>query len=51
MRAQGRGESSAAAAVEVEREALRQIPQTIDLDSARTPDELDAIWPAELPPR
>jgi len=29
-------------------QALRDIPQNIDLDSAATPEQLKAIWPTEL---
>lgn len=35
--------------VQKEKQALRDIPQTFDLDKAETPDELKALWPKELP--
>jgi hypothetical protein len=31
------------------KQSLRNIPQTIGLSSARTPDQLKALWPTELP--
>lgn len=34
--------------VQTEKQALRDIPQTFDLSGATTPDELKALWPAEL---
>lgn len=33
------------------RQTLRDIPQSFDLDRAATPEDLDALWPAELPAR
>ena len=38
-----------AAAVEAKRQALRDAPQTLDVESAATIEELKALWPADLP--
>lgn len=35
--------------IEQHRELLRQIPQTFDLSTASTPDDLNALWPDEIP--
>lgn len=35
--------------VAAQKQKLRDIPQTFDLTVAATPDELKALWPAELP--
>lgn len=48
MRAMGRGETAAAAAVEAQRETLRNLPQTFDLTRAADADALKELWPAEL---
>jgi hypothetical protein len=37
--------------VAAEKQRLRDLPSTIDLSSAKTTDDLRAIWPAELPRR
>jgi len=34
--------------VQAEKQALRDIPQTLDLSTATTPEELKALWPQEL---
>jgi hypothetical protein len=34
--------------VQGEKQTLRDIPQTFDLSTAQTPEELKALWPAEL---
>lgn len=34
--------------VATEKQALRDLPDTFDLTTAATPDELKALWPAEL---
>lgn len=34
--------------VQAEKQVLRDIPQTFDLTKAETPEELKALWPAEL---
>ena len=46
----GRGDQAAAARVETEKQKLRDLPQAVqaDVDAARTPDELKAVWPREL---
>jgi hypothetical protein len=42
---------SAKTAVVTKKQILRDIPQTFDLSGANTGDELDAMWPSELPAR
>lgn len=39
----------AVAAIEAQKQPLRDIPQTFDLTGAATPAELKALWPAGLP--
>ena len=39
------------AKVRAKRKMLRDIPQTFDLTKAKTPEELNAMWPAGLPRR
>lgn len=46
--AMGKKDQSKSDEVEIKRQILRDIPQTIKLDIAQTPDELKAIWPPEL---
>jgi len=48
MRATGQGKASEVAQIEVQRQRLRDIPQSLDLSKAQTVDELKTIWPAEL---
>ena len=48
MRATGR-RTPEAAAIEAEREVLRNLPQTFDLEQYLTPEDLAAAWPARLP--
>ena len=48
MRAVETGDASEQARVASEKQALRDIPQTLDL-TTDTPEELKAIWPVELP--
>ena len=48
MRAVEAGDASEQARVASEKQALRDIPQTLDL-TTDTPEELKAIWPVELP--
>jgi len=50
MRAIEAGDTSAQATIATEKQTLRDIPQTFDL-TARTPEGLQAKWPAELPLR
>lgn len=42
------GEPNRIEAVARLKHTLRNIPQSFDLDSAKTPDELKAMWPDEL---
>jgi hypothetical protein len=49
MRATGQGDVEAAAAVEAERQVLRDLPVTLAVDTANTIEELSALWPKELP--
>ena len=39
------------AAVAAKKQTLRDIPQTFDLSAAGNGEELDALWPSELPER
>jgi hypothetical protein len=48
MKATGQKKAVEADAIEAQRQKLRDIPQTLDLSQAATPDDLKAIWPAEL---
>ena len=48
MRAIGQGNTTEAARIEAQRQTLRDIPQTLDLTTAATPDDLKAIWPVIL---
>lgn len=48
IKAMGQGDNKALVDVEAQKQVLRDIPQTIDLDQANTPEELRAIWPKEL---
>lgn len=48
MRADEAGNASEKAAIAQQKQALRDIPTTFDLSVATTPDELKALWPAEL---
>lgn len=44
MRAQGQGKKTEAEAVEAKRQALRDLPITLGVDGARTPEELAVLW-------
>ena len=48
MRANGQGNAIEAGRIEAERQRLRDIPQTLDLTAATTPETLKATWPVEL---
>ena len=48
MKALGKKDDVFRAAVEAQKQVLRDIPQTIDLTVAKTPEELKALWPKEL---
>lgn len=50
LRAIESGDTNAQATVNIQKQALRDIPQMFDL-TARTPKQLLAKWPIELPPR
>jgi len=50
MKAVEAKDTSAQDTISTEKQILRDIPQTFDL-SARTPAQLMAKWPVELPPR
>jgi len=47
MRAVETGDASELVRIASEKQALRDIPQTLDL-TTDTPEELKAIWPTEL---
>lgn len=47
--AEDKGDTAEIARIRAKRQKLRDIPQTFDLSGAKTPDELAALWPAELP--
>lgn len=36
-------------AIEIQKQILRDIPQTFDLTVAATPEELKVLWPTEVP--
>lgn len=42
------GDTKAAADIAAQKQALRDIPQTVDLTKAETPEALAAIWPEDL---
>ena len=44
-------DASAKTAVATKKQALRDLPTTFDISGASTDDELDALWPSELPER
>ena len=44
-------DASVKAAVATKKQTLRDLPATFDLSGAGTADELDALWPSELPER
>ena len=48
MRAIEDDDSDAQSAASVEKQALRDIPETFDLSSASTPEQLTALWPEDL---
>jgi hypothetical protein len=50
MRAVEAGDASAQATIGMEKQVLRDIPQTFDL-TTQSPTELKRKWPKELPPR
>lgn len=48
MKFTGQGKTAEAEAVEAKRQALRDAPQTLPIDSVQTVEELKALWPKEL---
>ena len=48
IKAIGAKDDELLAAIEAKKQVLRDLPQTISLDKAETPEELKATWPAEL---
>jgi hypothetical protein len=48
MRAVEAGDTGAQATIATQKQVLRDIPQTFDLKSARTPAQLKERWPFEL---
>ena len=44
-------DASVKTAVATKKQKLRDLPATFDLGGASTDDELDALWPSELPER
>ena len=42
------GDAAEESKIKAERQKLRDIPQSFDLSGAKSPDELRALWPAEL---
>lgn len=44
-------DASVKTAVATKKQTLRDLPATFDLSGASTDDELDALWPSELPER
>ena len=49
MRSVEGGDPNGMAEVAAEKQRLRDLPQSLDLTVATTTEELDALWPAELP--
>jgi len=48
MRATGQGKKAEADAVEAKRQRLRDLPSTLLMDTAETPDDLKTLWDNEL---
>jgi hypothetical protein len=48
MRAMGQGKTDEASKLERQRQTLRDLPETLRLEDARTTDELKTFWPAGL---
>lgn len=48
MRAQESDDNKTASEIKAEKNRLRNLPQTFDLTSATTPEQLKALWPAGL---
>lgn len=50
MKAMGQKRDKDAEAIEAKRQALRDLPATVNLDRFTTADELEAFWPRALAP-
>lgn len=48
LRAVEAGDGAKQAEIARQKQILRDLPEAIDLSSARTPEELKALWPTEL---
>ena len=48
VQALGKKDDAKLAEIEAQKQVLRDIPQTLDLSKAASPDELKIIWPREL---
>lgn len=51
MQAVEAGDAAKQAEIASAKQRLRDLPQSVDLANARSPEELKAIWPDALPPR
>jgi len=49
MQADELGDAASKKAIVAEKQALRDLPQTFDLNAATTPEDLKALWPSILP--
>ena len=49
MKALEAGDTAEQQRIANQKQVLRDIPQTFDLDIAATPEDLKALWPQELP--
>ncbi len=49
LRAIEAGDQAGMTAIASQKQRLRDLPQTFDLTAAKTPEELKASWPADLP--
>ena len=48
-KAEDAGDATGVTAIRTRRQVLRDIPQTFDITGATTPEELDVLWPSDLP--
>jgi hypothetical protein len=48
IKASGKGDTGALATVEAQKQLLRDLPEAIDLNVAKSPEELKDLWPKEL---
>lgn len=51
IRADEEGNNQLKAQIAAKKNGLRNIPQTLDLSSVTTPEQLKQIWPEGLPPK